>query len=220
MQVCDDPAVRAAEPAQWATTGAILADAFLTDPVWSWLLPEDVQRHGRLERFFGLESRYVALPHGLSVIGGADQGAVLVLPPGAWRTPVSVQARHLPAYARVFGRGLPRALGVLTRLEQLHLRRPHHYIAYIGVTAGARGQGLGEAMLRVVLDGADRDGLPSYLEASSPRSAALYARMGFTAIRDIRPLRSPPIRLMVREPAASLRARGSISRVRRARAAS
>jgi GNAT superfamily N-acetyltransferase len=196
-------AVRAAGPDAWPAVAAALAEAFGTDPVWSWLLRDEATRRDRLERMFAVEARHVALPHGHSVVGGAGQGAVLVLPPGAWRVPVSVQARHLPAYAKVFGRGLPRALGVLTRLERLHLRRRHHYIAYVGVAASAQGRGLGDAMLRVVLDTADRDGLPAYLEASSPRSAALYARLGFTPIREVRPLGSPPIRLMVREPGAA-----------------
>jgi GNAT superfamily N-acetyltransferase len=196
-------AVRAAAPEAWPAVAAALADAFSMDPVWSWLLRDEATRRDRLERMFAVESRDVALPHGHSVVGGDGQGAVLVLPPGAWRVPLSLQVRHFPTTAKAFGRALPRALGVLVRLEQQHLRRPHHYIPYVGVAASAQGQGLGEAMLRVVLERADRDGLPAYLEASSPRPAVLYARLGFTAIRDIRALRSPPIRLMVREPGAA-----------------
>lgn len=208
MEVCDDPAVRAATVADHRLTTGVLADAFATDPVWRWLLRDERSRPERLRRFFAIESEHVALRHGLSVVGGAEQGAALVLPPGAWRLPLPLQARHLPAYARAFGAALPRASVFLTAMERRHLREPHHYIAFIGVRSGARGQGLGEAMLRVILDRAGHDGVPCYLEASSPRSAALYARMGFLTVEEIRPLGSPPVRLMVCPPTGGPAAAG------------
>jgi len=111
-----------------------------------------------------------------------------------------VQARHARGYARIFGARLPRALGVLTAMERRHPREPHYYLPYIGVVAAAQGQGLGTALLKPLLDRCDREGLPAYLEASSPRNARLYARMGFAATEDIRPLGSPPMRLMLRKP--------------------
>ncbi len=43
-----------------------------------------------------------------------------------------------------------------------------------------RGEGLGAALVRHVLDRCDREGLPAYLEASSERSAKLYERLGYT----------------------------------------
>ncbi len=101
---------------------------------------------------------------------------------------------------RTFGWRLPRATGLLAQLERLHLRESHYYIPAIGVVSAAQGQGLGAALLAPVLARCDQERLPAYLEASSPRSARLYERLGFVTTREIRPLRSPPIQLMVRHP--------------------
>jgi RimJ/RimL family protein N-acetyltransferase len=197
--------VSAAGPPHWREVSAALASAFYDDPVWSWLLPDDATRISSLRRFFGIEARHIVLQHGRSLAGkDGDEilGAALVLPPGRWRTPLRVQALHAPGYARVFGRRLPRALGVLAQMERRHPSRPHSYLAYVGVAASAQERGLGTALLTPMLDRCDRERLPAYLEASSPASARLYARLGFTTIEEIRPLGAPPIQLMSREPAA------------------
>jgi ribosomal protein S18 acetylase RimI-like enzyme len=103
----------------------------------------------------------------------------------------------------VFGRRLPHALGMITSLERHHPRADHYYLPYIGVAPTAQGHGLGTALLRPILDRCDRDGVPAYLEASNPRCARLYERLGFPTTATIRPLRAPPIQLMWREPGAN-----------------
>lgn len=61
-------------------------------------------------------------------------------------------------------------------------------------------KGLGSALMRPTLERCDREGLPAYLEASSERNAALYERLGFELIRELRVAGSPPLRLMARPP--------------------
>lgn len=63
-----------------------------------------------------------------------------------------------------------------------------------------QGRGLGGALMRPMLERCDREGLPAYLEASSERSAALYERLGFQIIDELRVADSPPLRLMLRPP--------------------
>jgi GNAT superfamily N-acetyltransferase len=193
-----------ARPAQPADVGRLarsLADAFDGDPVWRWLVPAG-GRLDRLERFFALELSHVALPRGTAWTTDALDGAVLVLPPDGWRLPLTVQARHAPAYARTFGRRLPRALAFLTRMEAHHLREPHWYVAYAGVAGSAQGRGRGRTLLEAALERADADGLPAFLEASSPRSAVLYRRLGFEDLGEVRFAGSPPLTLMRRAPRA------------------
>ena len=192
-----------AEPARWRELSAALAEAFHDDPVFSWLLPDGATRTAALRRFFAIETRHIALRHRQSTTTagtGEAAGAALILPPGQWRTPVRVQALHAPGYQRAFGRQLPRALGTLTILERRHPRHRHYYLAYIGVRPSAQGRGLGTALLQPLLDRCDREQLPAYLEASSPGNARLYRRLGFTTREIIRPLGSPPIELMIRNP--------------------
>jgi hypothetical protein len=72
-------------------------------------------------------------------------------------------------------------------------------------TDGHHGQafalGFGAALLRPMLERCDADGVPAYLEATSPRNRALYERHGFEVTEELKlPAGGPPIWLMWREP--------------------
>jgi ribosomal protein S18 acetylase RimI-like enzyme len=200
----DPPGVAGLGLEHWREASRALAAAFYDDPVFSWLIPSDRRRLQALERFFGIETRHLVLAHGRSMsartAAGTLAGVTLVLPGEHWRTPIKVQAAQGPQAMRVFAHRLPVALGVLAKMESHHPREPHVYLPYIGTIPACQGQGVGTAMLAPVLDSCDEAGLPAYLEASSPRSAELYRRLGFETAEVIRPLGSPPIELM-RRPA-------------------
>jgi GNAT superfamily N-acetyltransferase len=80
------------------------------------------------------------------------------------------------------------------------VRERHYYVRDVGVLPEMQGNGLGSALLGPTLTRCDREGLPAYLEASSERNAALYARLGFQLIDELRVRDSPPLRLMLRRP--------------------
>jgi ribosomal protein S18 acetylase RimI-like enzyme len=182
---------------QSPTISAILAEAFTDDPVMRWLIPNDSRRPDALRRFFAIEAQGIALPHRVSLVAGTA-GAALVLPPGKWRTPFSAEVRHSVGLGRVFGRRVGHALGLLTAFERKHLREPHYYLPFIGVRNGARGQGVGNSMLKALTDRCDDEHVSAYLEATSPDNARLYRRHGFVTLQAIQPLGAPPIELMVR----------------------
>jgi GNAT superfamily N-acetyltransferase len=175
---------------------AVLAEAFFEDPVLGWLMPNDTKRRARMRRFFAIELRYLALPRGQVWTTADLTGAALSLPPGAWRVPL--RATLLEGGA--FGGRLSRAARLGAAIEQRHPREPHHYIRDVGILPEMQGKGLGSALMRPTLERSDREGLPAYLEASSERSAALYERLGFRLISELRVGGSPPLRLMLRAP--------------------
>jgi GNAT superfamily N-acetyltransferase len=196
-----EAAPRPASAADVPTLCRALADAFVEDPIFGWLIPDDARRRARLRRFFGLELRSVVLPKGQAWTSEEKNGASLELPPGAWRMPFATQLGHGPAFTRVFGLQLPHALALITLMEKRHLREPHYYIAYVGVAPAAQGHGLGTRLLRPTLDRCDRERLPAYLEATSERNRALYERLGFQVQDELRLGSSPPLWPM-RRPAA------------------
>lgn len=194
------PEVRDAVPDDVAALARALAAAFEDDPIFGWLLPDQRRRHDKLLRFFTLELGHVVLPSGKVWMSPEGSGACLELPPGGWRMPLRTQALHAPGFAAVFGRSLPKALITITKMEQKHLREPHLYVPYVGVAPKAQGAGLGTKLLGRTVERADADGLPTYLEATSERNAALYARLGFEHLGAFTVLGSPPLWPMRRPP--------------------
>ena len=63
---------------------------------------------------------------------------------------------------------------------------PHWHLVRLGTDAAFRGRGVATALLEERLARIDSMGLPAHLEASSPDSARLYARLGFSISGEIR----------------------------------
>jgi GNAT superfamily N-acetyltransferase len=95
-----------------------------------------------------------------------------------------------------------------TSPDRLH----HQYLAILAVRPGCQGRGIGTALLNARHRDLDRDGVPAYLEASSPRARDLYLRHGYT-LRPGGPFRlpegGPPMWPMWREPAPATACIGS-----------
>lgn len=188
--------LRRASPEDVPRLKAVMADAFFEDPIFGWLMPDDTKRAARLRRYFAIELRHFALARGRVWTTSDRAGAALSLPPGAWRAPL--RATLLEGGA--FGLHLSRAARLAAAIEQRHLRERHYYVRDVGVSPSMQGNGLGSALLSPTLSRCDQEQLPAYLEASSERNAALYTRLGFELIDELRVNGSPPLRLMLRPP--------------------
>lgn len=178
-----------------------LADAFIDDPVYRWMLPGTVRLKPRLRAMFTAEIQQYGLPQGTVWTTAGCDGAVVTLPPDAWEMPKTITLSQLLTWARAFGTRLVVAAKVQRAMEELHPPEPHFYVRIIGVRPELQGRGLGSALMQPTLQKADSVGLPTYIEASSHRSAALYERLGFAHIRafDL-PKGGPMVRLMRRPP--------------------
>jgi ribosomal protein S18 acetylase RimI-like enzyme len=197
-----EPGLRHATVADAQRLQTVLAEAFVDDPVFGWLMPNDSRRRARLRRYFGIELRQFALPHGRVWTTDDLAGAMLSLPPGKWRVPLGTTLLHGSA----FGVQVARAARFGATMEwrhMRHMRAPHYYVRDIGVHPDRQGRGLGGALMRPTLDRCDREGLAAYIEASNERSAALYERLGFQLTEELRVGGSPPLRLMIRPPCAA-----------------
>jgi ribosomal protein S18 acetylase RimI-like enzyme len=198
--------VRPADADDVTALSATLAQAFASDAVVNWLLPQRTQRISRRELMFTLELQTYVLPQD-GVVFTADDGrgglagGCLALPPGRWQMPRAVDGRTALQWLRALGTLLPRVSRVQRAMEDHHPTEPHYYIRWVGVRPWLQGQGLGSALMRPVLDRCDRDNLPAYLEASSERNAALYERLGFAHLGVLElPDGGPPVWPMRRPP--------------------
>jgi ribosomal protein S18 acetylase RimI-like enzyme len=184
-----------------------LARAFFDDPVFSWVLRDDPRRMRPLRSGFDLFLRRVWLDEEETYTTAATVGAAVWEPPGAWKVGVGEQLRLLPAMVAVFRRHIPGVLRALAKLEGDHPAEPefppHYYLPFLGVHPDWQGRGLGSALLAPVLARCDRERVPAFLEASTPRNRALYERHGFEVIGEFTLGRgAPPQWRMWRDPAA------------------
>lgn len=90
--------------------------------------------------------------------------------------------RSAPAMVRTMGTALPRALKLTSVWSKHDPKEPHWHIGPIGVDPAFQGQGVGKALLGSVLEMADEDGVPAYLETDVDRNVKLYEEFGFRII--------------------------------------
>lgn len=179
---------------------ATLVLAFAADPIIRWFLPHPE----RYLTFFPQAAQLVgeaAFGAGTAEATEADSGAALWVPPGSSTNDEAVGdliTRSTDAERH------PATFAFLELMGIHHPTEPHWYLPFIGVEPTSQGRGLGSRLLAHGLARADEDGLPSYLEASSPRNRALYERHGFVVTAEIQVADSPPLWPMHR-PAATVR---------------
>jgi GNAT superfamily N-acetyltransferase len=170
-----------------------LARAFYEDPVFEWLFPDDAERLGRSERGFAFYLRRVYLPHNECYTTDDVVGGALWLPPDTWHLGPLGQLRLLPGMLAALGGRLPQVLRAISTVESNHPHESHYYLPFVGVEPSAQGRGIGTALMRPILDRCDQQGIPAYLEATTPRNRACYLRQDFAVTEEFRfPKGGPP----------------------------
>ena len=189
--------VRQADVADRQAVLDILTEAFMDDPVACWLFPAPDERARLQPHFYG---HLLDQGGAEAYLVGRNEGASVWLALAAGQAPD--EDRPDAPENSIFGDSGTRLLALGRALAERHPRHePHLYLWCMGVVGGRQGAGLGSAMLRHRLERADADGLAVYLEASSPRSRALYLRHGFEDLgTPVRVADSPLLCPMWREP--------------------
>lgn len=205
------PAVRA----DLDVAASVLADAFVDDPVTSPVLGRADDRAHRRRRahhlFLGLLSPVIdAGTVDVARRAGHDE----VLGVAIWEAPeVSTRvldlARQLPSFWRACGPDhLWFALSTKRAVDRHRPRQPHWYLQEIGVSAAARGSGIGGALLTSRLATIDEQDVGAYLESSTPRNRRLYRRHDFVDIAPVPGVPATPM-AMWRPPASARSARAA-----------
>jgi ribosomal protein S18 acetylase RimI-like enzyme len=199
------PEIRRATSAEIPQLAAMLARAFMDDPIASWASPPVRLRPTVLQRFHA--ARLAQLMRDQEIWTTGDLASVaLWAAPKRWRTTLRedlglVRSLLTPTL-------LPRVPLVATGLLGVERRHPpdppHWYLAVLGTDPTAQGRGFGSAVLGPVLARCDRDGVSAYLESSKERNLAFYARHGFRVTGELRLPRGPRVWPMWREPLGGL----------------
>ncbi|MEX1664565.1 GNAT family N-acetyltransferase [Zhongshania arctica] len=162
----------------------VLALAFNDDPPTRWILPDDNRRQALLAKGLHLWARKLWFPLGECLTTENVLGAAAWIPPGGWEISPLRQLLLLPSMALVFGRSTTRVVSAILALEANHPKEAHFYLPFAGVIPEWQGKGLGTALLAPVLERCDSEGIPAYLEASSPTNRRLYERHGFVVTEE------------------------------------
>jgi ribosomal protein S18 acetylase RimI-like enzyme len=147
--------------------------AFADDPVMRWLVPDDDEYERDHQVLFGnIARRWLATDSlwcthdAVAMAGWVPPGRPEVEPEGV------VQVEH-PDWRLARFAALRDAIGSNTPAD------PHWYLNMLATHPDWQRQGIGGAMMAVVFEIADADGLACYLETETEVNVAYYGRHGF-----------------------------------------
>jgi ribosomal protein S18 acetylase RimI-like enzyme len=203
-----EPPVRRATQAEVPAMAAVLARAFARDPFFSWLAGDAPERNLRMRLGWAGILRHASARLRETWTTDDVAGVAIWLPPGHGASSLLDSLRLTPALARLTGwrrlREVSAATELLEQRRRTHVPAPHWYLSALGVDPDRQRQGIGSALLRIVLDRADADRTPAYLETATARNVLLYERHGFEVVEELI-LPGTDVRgwLMLRPPEAS-----------------
>ncbi len=169
----DEPVIEMATPEEAPALAALIARAFADDPIVSWLFPAGAD--GAQAMFEAYDS--MAADAGFVWRIGAHAMAMWV-PPSGVQAVREIDRKMEPTIAEVTGDDGVRYRSFWGRMDRFHPDEPHWFLDHIAVDAGARGRGLGSALIRFGLERAAADGAPAYLETGEPSNVPLYQQFG------------------------------------------
>ena len=179
-----------------------LVDAFMGDPVSSWIYPDESQRRDCLTEWYEL-TLLAGLRSGHTYTASRNRAVAIWSPPAVpqmfdWnREGVAIAdmlKRHLGSRTQF-------VMESLMAIENAHPREvPHFYLAMLGTSPSMQGQGLGGTLLDNVLGRCDDEGWPAYLETSLERNVKFYRTRRFEVTGETCLPDGPPVWFMWREP--------------------
>ena len=185
----------------------VLANAFANAPRYTFLLPNDAQRHATLPWLWGAVIRASLLSGAVVHVaheepGSPPLGVAVWSPPGRHKHSALTLVRS-GLWAAPFRLGIAaywrrRSLGPL--LAALGPPEPHWYLNVIGVDPTQQRTGAGTALLRRMLPRIDGDGLAAFLDTSEPNNLGYYERFGFQVTVELKLPNGIPLWGLTRQP--------------------
>lgn len=194
--------IRTAGGADREVIAELLDKAFHDDPVSTWIFPEEADRRSRHPLLMGAFLDIVLAEGRVDVTEDGAACALWLSMPAHEPESGDEEPDEGPAALReAIDPGNERIELVGRITAEVHPGgRAHEYLWLIAVAPERQGEGLGTALVESVLDRCDREGRAAYLEASNPRSRALYESLGFTVTSTVRLPDGPEMWPMWRDP--------------------
>lgn len=166
----------------------LLARAFHDDRVARLLQPDQTRRrryHDRAGK--AMIQRAMAYRHVFAAYeGGAVRGIAVWLPPGVAMRPSLPALNAVPRIVKALAQpGTIRLLRDRQRAVAQAHEVPSWHLSLLATDPAHQGRGVGRRLLGHVLERADADGTPVWLETTDPANVGLYERFGFTTTAQI-----------------------------------
>jgi ribosomal protein S18 acetylase RimI-like enzyme len=183
----------------------MLARAFYDDPMVTWIVPDEEKRRKHLPWFFRLAATYGDRWGEVFTTPDHVQGAAIWLPPNnnITDTVKLIRLGMLSGFVRFGPPSFMKFITALNKLEHFHKRDvppEHWYLFVLGVEPERQGKGVGGTIISPVLERADKDRLPCYLETMKERNVEFYSKHGFEVLIDGHFKDGPRYWTMKREP--------------------
>ena len=191
---------------QLKKASTVLAASFFEYPMFRFYFPDPKRRTRHLPWYFRNILR-TALRYGKVYTTPEIAGVIFVLPPGHTKISIweYIQNGFLLNPFKLGFRNYVRSMEcenfVANTHEKLMQNRPHFYLWGLAVDPAQKAKGIGTALMRPVLEKADAENLPVYLETHDEKNVPYYQKFGFEMIHKTSiPKYKLPIWCMVREP--------------------
>jgi ribosomal protein S18 acetylase RimI-like enzyme len=150
----------------------------------TFVLPDAAKRRRALPWFFAASLRYARLAGHAWVNAGEPAGGAIWIRRfdgggSVTRAIVSGLAAAPVRLGPEAGRRLGDWVAAAREVREAAVTGPIWYLSGIGVAPALQGRGIGTALMRPGLEGAERDGLPCYLETATEANVDWYRRFGF-----------------------------------------
>lgn len=177
------------EMSQLDAASKTLTYAFNNDPAFHYFASEQEQvRVNAIELCAKTALRYSQPYNHVYTTTNELKGVAAWIPPGEY--PLNdFRLLQLGLYSLPFKLRLSRLgqfISLFLMIEKHHkqdLPQPHWYLFMLGVSPTYQSQGIGSLLLQPILDQADKEGLPCYLETSTEGGVRFYKRLGFEVVR-------------------------------------
>lgn len=170
---------RPATPADLDAVVSTLTSAFLQDPVWGPVFPDEPRRAGQMARLWRVYAASALRYPWTFVTPGAEAVAVWIPPGGVELTDEEERGRG-ELMKRVAGAEVARAVEETEAgFGAAHPEEPFYHLTLLATHADHRGKGLGMALLSDTLARLDAIGANAYLESTNPANDRRYESVGF-----------------------------------------
>jgi GNAT superfamily N-acetyltransferase len=169
---------------QILSAGEVLTQAFLPDALCVYTFPDLEARTRAFSHFFLASVREGAFLHSVYSTVGQTEGVAVWSAPNAHE--LTLEQREQTGFNQMeeqFGtEPYKRFIDVFSAISHAHthaMPEPHWYLSLLGVSPRSQGRGIGSALLAPVLQQADKEGIPCYLETFRARNVTFYQHHGF-----------------------------------------